>query len=86
MAEKLTVGRIVHYYTRNKGKQWNGAGEGPYAAVVAQVWSDTCANLFLMPNCTTMAHSASELCRGSVSHGSADGDSQTWWEWPRERG
>lgn len=85
MAEKLTVGRIVHYYTRNKKEQSNGMNEGPYAAVVAQVHSDVCVNLFLIPNSPLMARSASELCRTSVLHAGAAEDYQSWWEWPREQ-
>jgi hypothetical protein len=35
---KPTVGRVVWYYDSN-------IGAGPFAAIVAHVWSDTCVNL-----------------------------------------
>ena len=34
---KPTVGRTVHYYTKNPTQQFNGIGEGPYAAIITQV-------------------------------------------------
>jgi hypothetical protein len=46
---KPTIGRIVHFYTGVPGYQANGAGEGPYAAIITQVWSDTCVNLMVFP-------------------------------------
>ncbi|MBY6244133.1 hypothetical protein [Methylosinus sp. Sm6] len=35
-----TVGRIVHFYTSNRGVQSNGVGDGPYAAIITQVFGD----------------------------------------------
>lgn len=42
---KPTVGRIVHFYSSQPADQANSAGNGPYAAIITQVWSDTCVNL-----------------------------------------
>lgn len=44
-----TVGRIVHVYTTDKTRQFNGVGEGPYAALVTQVFSDVCINARVFP-------------------------------------
>lgn len=44
-----TVGRIVHFYTKDASRQFNGVGEGPYAAVIAQVHNDRCASLTVFP-------------------------------------
>lgn len=46
---KATVGRIVHFYDRNKSADANNnIGQGPYAAIVSQVFSPSCANLLIV--------------------------------------
>jgi hypothetical protein len=72
---KLTVGRIVHFYTRNPKEQWNGAEEGPYAAVVTQVQDHGCVNLYVLPNCPLMQPRVYRLV-------SPEKDARYWWEWP----
>jgi hypothetical protein len=86
MYQELTVGRIVHYYTTDKRHQSNGAGEGPYPAVVTQVLAKTSANLFVFPNHIHMAASLSGLVKSTVKHRSTLGDThpKEWWQWPGE--
>lgn len=81
---KPTVGRIVHYYTDDPAKQLNGAGNGPYAAMVIQTFPtsaeyDTMANLKVMPF-------GESYLAGSVleqSQALARGHSGRYWVWPR---
>lgn len=49
MLMKPTVGRIVHFYTKNTSRHFNGAGEGPYAAMIVQAHGDRCASLRVFP-------------------------------------
>lgn len=44
-----TVGRIVHFYTKDYNRHFNGVGEGPYAATISQVHSERCASLTVFP-------------------------------------
>jgi len=44
-----TVGRTVHFYTKDKSKHFNGQGEGPYAAVVTQTFGGMLAYLKVLP-------------------------------------
>lgn len=48
-APKPSVGRIVHFFTRTPGRQFNGVGEGPYPAIVAQVFEGPYVNLKVFP-------------------------------------
>lgn len=45
-----TVGRIVHFYTRAPQAQSNGAGIGPYPAIVTRVWGNEYINLTVFPD------------------------------------
>ena len=78
---KPSVGRIVHFYSKNPKQQWNNAGIGPYAAIVTQVWTDECVNLCVFPNCSLMAAQCS-VPYTSVLQSTASGDQMVWWEWP----
>lgn len=78
-APQPSVGRIVHFYTRTPGKQFNGAGEGPYPAIVTQVWSASYVNLKVLPSM------GEPYDVGSVSPGLAidkTAEHACWWEWP----
>jgi hypothetical protein len=33
------IGQIVHYYTHDKAEWFNGVGEGPYPAIITQVFN-----------------------------------------------
>jgi hypothetical protein len=50
MLMKPTVGRVVHVFTKDTTKQFNGMGEGPYAGVITQVFSDECVNIRVFPS------------------------------------
>jgi hypothetical protein len=71
--QKPAVGQIVHFYTHNVLSQHNGQGEGPYPAIVTQVFGDDgMANLKVMPGFGPVRD------EGSVSpKGVAEG---RWWE------
>lgn len=72
-----TVGRIVHFYTKDTTKQTNGNGEGPYAAIVTQTIGDgPYINLKVFPPFSP-AHD-----EGSVSEQGTLVNQQRWWEWP----
>lgn len=57
----MQVGQPVHFYTDDVEKQSNGAGRGPYSAVVTQVF-ESCVNLKVNPPF------APPYDEGSVSH------------------
>ena len=78
-APKPSVGRIVHFFSRVRGDQFNGGGDGPYAAIVTQVFDGPYVNLKVLPS---MAEPSDV---GSVSPGHAvdkTADHARWWEWP----
>lgn len=71
-----TVGRIVHFYTRNKSQHFNGGGEGPYAAMVVQTWGGPFVNLKVFPSM------GAPYDQGSVKEKGAEENQTMWWEWP----
>ena len=75
---KLTIGRIVHFYTEQPEKQFNGHGKGPYPAIVTQTWgSDEMANLKVFPSFGPVRD------EGSISiKEKAINPGQDYWEWP----
>ena len=75
---KPSVGRILHFYTKDTAKQFNGVGEGPYAAIVSQVHGDHCASLTVFPPF------AAPFSAGSVmlEEQPADSDSYQRCGWP----
>lgn len=78
MTAKPTVGRVVHFYTTDTSKHFNGQGEGPYPALITQVWSGSMANLKVF-------HYGGEYDEGSVSEradAAAVGDTGRFWIWP----
>lgn len=73
---KPTVGRIVHFHnTAFASSDHNSVGEGPYAAMVTQVFDGPYVNLKVMPPFGDAWH------EGSVSEKS-DGTSTRYWVWP----
>jgi hypothetical protein len=79
MTQKATVGRIVHYYDDAKFDDANnGAGKGPYAALVAQVFPDgPYANL------KVFVPFGDDFYAGSVAHKNDSlGGSSRYWVWP----
>ena len=71
-----TVGRIVHFYTKDTSKQRNGQGDGPYPAIVTQTWGGLMANLKVLPGF------GEPYDEGSVSHEGVAAGHQRWWVWP----
>ena len=69
-----SVGRIVHYYTSQTHQHFNAVGPGPYPAIITRVWSPTCVNLKVLPDCGAPfdATSISLKVEGFT----------TYWEWP----
>ena len=79
--QKPSVGRIVHFFTKDTAKQFNGQGEGPYAAIITQ---GPFGNSETMCNLQVFSHNGVHL-EGSVTEKSdrRDGeDPGRWWEWP----
>lgn len=77
--QKPTVGRIVHFFTKNTAHHYNGMGEGPYAAMIVQPHGDRCASLQVFP---PFAH---DYQVGSVpldDSPDASGDCVNRWRWP----
>jgi hypothetical protein len=72
-----SVGRIVHFYTGDVAKHFNGLGSGPYPAIVTQV-RKRYANLKVFPPF------AEPYDAGSVSHVAValEHGYSTYWEWP----
>lgn len=82
---KASVGRIVHFYTKNVSRHFNGQGEGPYVAVITQVLEDgPYSNLKVFPPF------GEPYDEGSVTYDPAGRDSiepGRCWCWPpREDG
>lgn len=74
-----TVGRIVHYYTRITSQHANGVGEGPYVAVISQVFEQlTFSNLKVLPPF------AAPYDQGSVKEKAyaVEGLDMCYWTWP----
>jgi len=75
---KPTVGRIVHYYEEN-GKSHNGVGDGPYAAIITQVFGDSegaFCNLKVLPPFVEAFDS------GSVRNKDHRETDNRYWVWP----
>ncbi len=80
---KPTVGRIVHFYTKDVSKHSNGQGDGPYPAIVLQTGFSH-GDYDSMSNLHVLSYGGSYV-EGSVSEKSKAekiGDTQRWWEWP----
>ncbi|MBY6244216.1 hypothetical protein [Methylosinus sp. Sm6] len=74
-----TVGRIVHFYTDNPSKQTNGAGTGPYAALVTQVFSAGAENYVNLKVFRPYGETIDEGCVKHEEFGREDG---RYWVWP----
>jgi hypothetical protein len=76
-----TVGRIVHYYNSDSSFWSNGSNEGPYAAIVTQVWPN--ANDATECNLTVFCWTG-PVSIGSISWKeiAKEKNSHHWWEWP----
>ena len=81
-----TVGRIVHFYTDDSAKQFNGQGRGPYAAIVVQLPpAAPSPNLDLLVNLYVFACASGSHEEYSVPHKAFEtlpADLQRHWEWP----
>jgi hypothetical protein len=73
-----SVGRIVHFFTDNPKEQRNGAGRGPYAAMVTQVFMNDICNLKVFPPMEL------EYDAGSIPPETADNAAPgRFWAWPK---
>jgi hypothetical protein len=75
MTEQPTVGRIVHFYTTDTSKHFNGQGAGPYPAIVLQTFGDKYINLKVL-------HWGGDYDEGSVSHLDDMPNNYRYWVWP----
>lgn len=66
MQQQPTIGRIVHYHDGDVS---------PYAAIITQVWSDTCVNL------AVFTHEGHTFPVTSCLHPEGGGIGQ-YWDWP----
>lgn len=73
MTQKPSVGRIVHFYTEDTSKHFNGQGIGPYPAIVTQCLDGPYVNLKVL-------HWGGVYDEGSVSH--KDDCLGRYWAWP----
>jgi hypothetical protein len=71
---KPTVGRIVHFYTKNPSLHFNGQGEGPYPAIVTQSFDGPYVNLKVL-------RWGGSYDAGSVEEKN-DCEQSCWWVWP----
>lgn len=76
---KPTVGRIVHFYTQNPGAQTNYVGEGPYAAIITQVFSDR-DDAYV--NLKVFRPYGENVDEGSVRHKDFATNESRHWVWP----
>jgi hypothetical protein len=82
MAQKATVGRIVHFYDPRITKRigWNqgygGRGEGPYAALVTNDIGDTGLTLWVFP-----PDVAAQAVKG-ILHKDEAAPGNPYWVWP----
>lgn len=72
--QKPTVGRVVHYYDPKCAPV---VVNGPFAALITSVHSDTCISLAVFPPHVGYAYVASSSMRKDVA-----GDALVYWEWP----
>lgn len=78
MGKKLTIGRIVHFYTADPAKQFNANGAGPYPAIVTQTFgSDEMANLKILPGFGPVRDEGSIHIKEGLPVPGMD-----YWEWP----
>lgn len=78
-----TVGRIVHFYTADQAKQSNGQGNGPYPAIVTQVFAPGTTGQ--MCNLKVFPPFKSPYDEGSVhtrQHAEEMNYGVRYWEWP----
>jgi hypothetical protein len=73
-----SVGRIVHFFTDDPKEQRNGAGRGPYAAIVTQVFASDLCNLKVLPPM------GPDYYAGSIPPETADSAPLgRFWAWPK---
>lgn len=78
---KPTVGRIVHFYSKQRGANGgiNGQGEGPYPAIVTQIFDNPEGDVRFI-NLKVFPPFAPPFDEGSVSQQEATPD--RYWAWP----
>jgi hypothetical protein len=82
--QKPSVGRIVHFYTRqgiDGEPKAMTAPEGPHVAIVTRVWGDDIVNLRVIPDEGSIERVTSVRLFDSYEDGASRGDSQ-YCIWP----
>jgi hypothetical protein len=74
---KPTVGRIVHFFTKDATKHSNNVGEGPYPALITQVFASG-----PYVNLKVFRPFADDLYEGSVTHLDDANGCERYWVWP----
>lgn len=69
---KPSLGRIVLF----RSEQSNGQHEHP--AIVTRVWSDTCVNLTVLPDCGAPVSKTSVIQNEDMT----EGNQSVAWRWP----
>lgn len=75
---QLSVGRIVHYYTSDTSKHFNGIGAGPYPAIVTQTFGPHTGNLKVIAGFGGEDYHATSISAnlpGGIQY-------PNYWEWP----
>lgn len=67
----IKVGDPLHWYTRNKARQFHGVGKGPYAAIVTQVIADNLVNATIFPPGGCPPFSVGVVIGGPIHQGSS---------------
>lgn len=78
--QKPSVGRVVHYFPPLEDREARANGnDGPLAAIITRVWSDTGVNLTVFPDFAFPIARSSVFKRSPGATGpSPSGD----WDWP----
>jgi len=77
-----TIGRIVHFFTKDKQRQCNGQGEGPYPAIVLQTFSGSMANLKVMTYNGDYVVGSAMHYHEAADKVPVDDEPYQYWVWP----
>lgn len=78
-----SIGRIVHFYTTDATKHSNGQGNGPYPAIITQIFAGGAqgCNLKVFPPFGAPYDEGS--CPQIAVQAESDPNQQSrWWTWP----
>jgi hypothetical protein len=80
MRQVPSIGRIVHYYTNDSSQWFNGAGSGPYPAIITQVFNPDLANESC--NLKILPPFGPVIDQGSVLYKENGYGRINYWDWP----